>query len=132
MSPNLGGDEAGDRAAGVGVEIEPGSLAALEPEETCPRDHGRVVRSKPRARREYRRAVRLQSRAHCRCESAIARYSAAKHHPLASERIRGAPRFLDERLDQRVLKRARHVGSICVEIFGCAYGIEHCRLQPAE
>ena len=44
MGLNLGGDDARDRAAGVGVEVETGPLALLESEESRARDHGGVVR----------------------------------------------------------------------------------------
>src|SRR5712671_4224087 len=61
---NLGGDETRDRAGRVGVEVEPGSLALLESEESCAGDHRCVVGGKAWAGSEYANTLPLESGSH--------------------------------------------------------------------
>src|ERR1700726_632176 len=64
MGVNLGCDEARDRAAGVGVEVESCPLALLESVECCAGDHGGVIGSEARTRREDCGTLALEPRSH--------------------------------------------------------------------
>jgi hypothetical protein len=58
----------------------------------------------------------LHSGSHRQSESLIARDTAAQDYALTRERSRAAPRLFNQRLDQRLLKRARDVGFVGFEI----------------
>src|SRR5216110_2668762 len=116
MRRNLGRDQSRDRAARVRIEVETGSLTALEPEETGARDHRRVIRCQARARREHCNTLGLESRSHRRSKGAIARNPATQHQALTGKGTSPARSFLDERIDQRILESASDVCLVSVEL----------------
>src|SRR5258706_5196122 len=77
MGVNLGCDKARDRAAGVGVEVEAGSLTLLESVECGAGDHGGVVGGEARTRCEDGHTLPLESRSHRGGERSIARDTSA-------------------------------------------------------
>ena len=101
------GDESGNGLSGEGVEVERRLFAALEMKQSGARDHRRVVGREARRRREDLDPARLESFPHRGDERRVARDAAAEHDARAAELPRGAGGLLDERVDQRVLKRAR-------------------------
>ena len=110
MSPGSGAD------CVSASEIERAPLAPLEAEESGARDHRRVVGREPRRRREDL-APASPSR------SRIAATSVRLHATPPPSTIRGRPRnsrgarrLLDERLDERILKRARDAGTIALDV----------------
>src|SRR5436190_4514101 len=129
---NLGGNQSRDRAAGVGVEIETGSLAALEPEERSACNHCRVVGRQSRTRRKNRSTLWLESGSHRRRQSFVAGNSTAEYDALAGESGGGTRSLLDQRVDHGILEAARDVGFVGVDIFRIAHGIQHRRLEAAE
>src|SRR6266566_1132282 len=129
---NLGRYQTWDRAAGVGVEIEPGSLALLESEKCGARDHRRVVGRETRTRREDSHTLRVKSRSHRCGESAVAGDTAAEYYTLPGKRIRGAPRLLDEGIDQRILECAGDVGFVGFDVRRGVDRVEHAGLEAAE
>src|SRR6266478_3825719 len=132
MSVNLGGDKARDRAAGVGVEVETGSLTLLESVECGAGDHGGVVGGEARTRCEDGHTLGLESRSHCGGERSIAGDAAAEDDPLSGKSICGAPGLLDQSIDQRILECACDVGLVGSDVPRPAHRVEHRRLDAAE
>ena len=100
------------------------------------RDHRRVVRREARARRKHPRIELAATHSHRGDEGAIARDTAAEDDTPTLELLHRSGSLLDQRLDQRVLKRA---GNRCPRKCGkrrrrcrVANGVEHSCLQSAE
>src|SRR5450759_2089387 len=129
---NLGCDEARDRAAGVGVEVEAGPLALLESEKCRAGNHGGIVRCKAWTRCIDGHTLGLESRSHRRGKRAIAGDAAAEDDPLPGKSIGGAPGFLDQSSDQRILERAGQVRLVVFDVLRRAHGVEHGGLEAAE
>src|ERR1700680_1313817 len=91
MGVNLGCDEARDRAARVGVEVETGPFALLESVKCSAGDHGGVVGGESRTRSKDSHTVWVDSRSHRGGECSIARDAAAEDNSLSGEGVRGAP-----------------------------------------
>src|SRR6267378_7095683 len=132
MSVNLGGDKARDRAAGVGVEVETGSLTLLESVECGAGDHGGVVGGEARTRCEDCVTLGLESRSHRCGERSIAGDTSAEDDSLPGKSICGAPGFLDQSIDQRILECSRDVCFIGFDVLRPAHRVEHGRLDAAE
>src|SRR5205814_1378155 len=86
---NLGGQQTRDRAAGVGIEVETGSLALLEAEEPGAGNHGGVVRRQPGTRREDHSTLWLEPGSHGRGEGTVAGDAATEDDALSRESRRG-------------------------------------------
>src|SRR5258708_1536689 len=115
---------------GESVEGEWRALAALQVKESRASDHGRVVGRQTRAGRKHRRTSAAHAHLHCGDQRRVPGYSAAEHDACAAECLRGAPRLLHERLDERIMETARDVGEIVRR--GSANGVKDRRLQSAE
>src|SRR5450759_425622 len=97
---NLGCDEARDRAAGVGVEVEAGPLALLEPEKCRAGNHGGIVRCEAWTRRKDSDTLGLESRSHRPRKRAIAGNAATEYDSLSGKSVGGAPGLLDQSIDE--------------------------------
>src|SRR3954468_12473563 len=132
MRRNLGCYQSRDRAAGVGIEVEAGSLAVLESEEPGPRDHGGIVGGKSRTGRKDCYTLGLQSGAHRGGERPIAGNSAAEDESSPGKAESSTRSFLDKGVDQRVLESARNIGLVCFNVLGVPHRVEHGSLETAE
>src|SRR5256885_12512208 len=116
MCMNLGGDKARDSAAGVGVEIQTGSLAVFEAKKSGARDHRGIICRKPRRRCENSDAFGLQPRTHRGGKCTVACDAATENDSRSPKRVSCAPGFLNQRVDQRVLKSACNVAFVSFDI----------------
>src|SRR5262249_24972502 len=108
-------------------------LAALEMEQTGTRDHRGIVGREARRRRIHSYPALLESCAHRGDQRSVARDAAAEHDAVAPELASRAQGLLDERVDERILKRARDGGALRVDaVTGGLYRVEHGRLESAE
>src|SRR3954470_6438832 len=114
MRRNLGCYQSRDRAAGVRIEVEAGSLAVLESEEPGPRDHGGIVGGKSRTGRKNCYGLGLQSGPHRGGERPIAGNSAAEHESSPGKAEGATHSFLNKSVDQCVLESARNIRLVCV------------------
>src|SRR5919201_2688216 len=102
-------DQAGQRKRRIGVEIETGGLSALEVEESSAGDHRGVVRCQSPAGSINGSAKRRHARAHCVDERAITRDAATEDDAPTLKLLDGTRCFLDQRVDERILKRESEV-----------------------
>ena len=94
-------------------------------------DHRRVVGREPGRRREHLDPPRLESFPHRRDECRVTRDSPAEDDARTTELPRGASGLLDERIDDRILERARDRRAAVLEIRRLHRG-EHRCFETAE
>src|SRR6185312_15000073 len=116
------------RSCGV---VERCPLTMIITEESRPGDHGGVVSSESWGRCEHL-DVDAHPSAHRLDQRAIARDAAAEHYPVAMKHRGGTRGFLDQRLDQRILKSTCDIGAIALDVGRTSYRVEHGGLESAE
>src|SRR6266480_5743247 len=129
---NLGGDQSRDRAARVGVEIESSALALLEAKESGAGDHRCIVGRQTRSWREDGDAFPLELLSHRHRESRVAGNAAAEDQALPRKLENTTRRFLDQSIDHRILKCARDVRLVGINVFRTTHRVEYRRLEAAE
>src|SRR5688500_2041084 len=125
-------DQTGKGATRERVQIKRSALAAIVVVKTRARDHRGVVRSETGRRCEDLGANFLDPLAHRLHQRRVARDTSAKDDSLPAELACGTKSFLDQRVDQRVLKSARDVLAIDVFPSSALHGVEHRCLESTE
>lgn len=101
--------------------------------ESGPGDHRGVVRGQACRGGEYLDPSTGESFPHGGRERGVACDSTAEHDPLSPVLPQGARRLFDERIDERVLKRAGNLRAMRIDVLARRlHGVEHGRLESAE